>query len=384
MKLFNRLIAIVLAILTVFALAACGSSPNNVGGVDNKNDKGGKDDKASTVEISDAIKAAMEKNKHLTQANFFFVEDGTILTLGGDSEKKYAGEYSKLTGVKQLIAGAGLSSFALTESGELYCRDAKIAENVSMMAYCTTNVNVEGFCVINNELRRVDSYQHLQDNALNYMFKNYPSEDKLTGDIAFIEVDKHDFIVLNTEGKFFAYWTSEEYSQLDYTSFEDLCIVDIAKKMKVMGGGVQSLTVAGVKGDGTPVATGTYANDILSWGKLADLAMSDGIIVGLTEDGKVKMTGDYAEKMKSIVEGWTNIVAIEVGHATGGNIDDIVTAIDSDGTFHFACIMNEYNEPETGTISVDGVTGGRSCHKYVNGTEFYTTYEGKWEENTDE
>ena len=61
-----------------------------------------------------------------------------------------------------------------------------------------------------------------------------------------------------------------------------------------------------------------------------------------------------------------------------------VTAIDSDGTFHFACIMNEYNEPETGTISVDGVTGGRSCHKYVNGTEFYTTYEGKWEENTDE
>ena len=153
MKLFNRLIAIVLAILTVFALAACGSSSNNVGGVDNENDKGGKDDKASTVEISDAIKSAMEKNKPLTQANYFFVEDGTILTLGGDSEKKYAGEYSKLTGVKQLIAGAGLSSFALTESGELYCRDAKIAENVSMMAYCTTMPHLSRKCPSSSRLR---------------------------------------------------------------------------------------------------------------------------------------------------------------------------------------------------------------------------------------
>ncbi len=376
----RKILSLILALITVFSLASCGESTANgdtVGKVENNgNDK----NKVSTVEAADFIKAAMEKNKHLTQANYFFVGDGTILTLGGSSKKKYAGEYAKLTGVKQLIAGAGLSSFALTESGDLYCMDHKAAENVSMMAYCTTNVNVEGFCVINNELRRLDSYQSLQDNALNYMFKNYPSEDKLTGDIAFIEVDKHDFIVLNTEGRFFAYWTSEEYGQLDYTSFEDLVVVDIAKKMKVMGGGVQSLTVAGIKADGTPVATGTYAEDILSWGKLADLAMSDGMIVGLTADGKVKMTGDYAEKMKDIVEGWTNIVAIEVGHATGGNIDNIISAIDSNGVFHFAHIVNEYNEPESGSVSVDGAFGGSSCHKYTaDGTEYYTDYEGKWQ-----
>ncbi len=376
----KKILSLILALITVLSLASCGASTpsgDNVGSAD----KNGKGDKVKTVEAADFIKAAMEKNKHLTQANFFFVEDGTILTLGGDSEKRYAGEFVKLTGVKQLIAGAGLDAYALTESGELYGQNGKIADNVSIMQRCTTNSNVESFCVIDNRLVNIASYTNLEKSR-NEEFKNYPSGDTATGDIVFMEVDKHDFIVLNSEGRFFANWISEEYAQLDYTSFEDLVVVDIAKKMKVLKSEVQSLTVAGIKADGTPVATGTYAADILSWGKLADLAMSDGMIVGLTADGKVKMTGDYAEKMKDIVEGWTNIVAIEVGHATGGNIDDIISAIDSNGVFHFARILNEYNEPESGSISVDGVTGDRSCHKYTaDGSEYYTTYEGKWEKD---
>ncbi len=66
-----------------------------------------------------------------------------------------------------------------------------------------------------------------------------------------LEVDKHDFIVLNDEGKFFAYWTSEAYGELDFTGFEDLAIIDIAKYMTPMRSGeVKSLTVAGIKGDG--------------------------------------------------------------------------------------------------------------------------------------
>ncbi len=374
----KRILSLILALITVFSLASCGASTpsgDNVGNVDGN----GKDkNKVTTVEAADFIKAAMEKNKHLTQANFFFVEDGTILTLGGDSEKRYAGEFVKLTGVKQLIAGAGLDAYALTGSGELYGQYGKIADNVSIMQSCTTNSNVESFCVIDNRLVNIASYTNL-DKSHNEQFKNYPSGDTASGDIVFMEVDKHDFIVLNSEGKFFANWISEEYGQLDYTSFEGLVVVDIAKKMVTLKSEVQSLTVAGIKADGTPVATGTYAQDILSWGKLADLAMSGGLIVGLTADGKVKMTGDYAEKMKDIVEGWTNIVAIEAGYANGNFIDNIISAIDSEGTFHYACIMNEYNNPEFGSLSVDGVVG-KSSHKYTaDGIEYYTDYEGKWQ-----
>ena len=379
----KKLLSLILALIFVFSLASCGSSTANGGNVGKVDENGNKiedgKDKVTTVEAADFIKAAKEANKHLTQANFFFVEDGTIITLGGDSEKRYAGEFVKLTGVKQLIAGAGLDAYALTESGELYGRYGKIADNVSIMQACTTNSNVECFCVINNNLVRIASYTNL-DKSYNSEFKNYPTGETAKGEIVFLEVDKHDFVALNSEGTFYAYWTSEAYNDLDFTGFEGLAVIDIAKHMDTMKNELKSLTIAGIKADGTVVATGTYANDILSWGKLADIAMADGIIVGLTADGKVKMTGDYAEKMKDIVEGWTNIVAIEAGYANGSFIDNIVSAIDSNGIFHYACIMNEYNKPETGYVSVDGIEG-KSGYKYTaDGSEYYEK-DNKWEKD---
>ena len=146
------------------ALAACGSTGDVTDGTGGKSDKN--DKKASAVR-SDAIQAAMEANNQLTGSSYFLAKDGTLLTLGGDSERKQAGEYAKIPNVMKIIQGAGLSSFALTDSGELYYESSKIGENVSLATYCTTNTNVEGFCVINNELKRLNSYEQIDENALN-------------------------------------------------------------------------------------------------------------------------------------------------------------------------------------------------------------------------
>ncbi|MBR6709143.1 MAG: hypothetical protein IKL84_05635 [Clostridia bacterium] len=382
MKLFHRILSLVLAVLTVLALASCNAESDADG--EKQNDK---TDKVAALNATDAIKAAMEANNHLTTSNYFLAADGSVLVRESDYNNKQAAEYAKLANVKKLIAGAGLSAYALTESGEIYFENRKVAENVTMAAYCTTNVNVEGFCIINGELRRINSYGQLDDRSYNSAFKNYPSGEALSGEAVFIEVDKHDFIVLDSKGKFYTNWSSEAYDTLDFTGFEGLVMVDIAKHMDMMKHGVvNELTVAGIKADGTPVATGTYAEDILSWGKLADLAMNDGLIVGLTEDGKVKMTGLFAKQMKETVEGWTNIVAIEAGYATGSNVDNIVTALDSNGVFHYACIMNEYaSDIATGTGFLDGITGDAPWRKYTpDGKMFYTDHEYKWVENTDE
>lgn len=383
MKKFKIIIALMLVLFSLLALTSCDGGEESADG-GKKSEKG--ENKVATVELSDAIKASMEANNALTVANYFLADDGSILMRDSDRDVKEAGRYAQLPNVKKIIKGAGLSSFALTDDGKLYFEDKVISENVDMATYCNTNTNVEGFCVINNELKRIDSYRQIQENALNYMFKNYPSEDKLSGNIAFIEVDKHDFIVLNNEGKFFAYWMSEAYGTLDFTGFEDLAVIDIAKRMDTMiSGEVKSLTVAGIKGDGTVVATGTYKDDILSWGKLADIAMSDGMIVGLTEDGKVKMTGDFAEKMRETVEGWQDIIAIEAGYATGGNVDNIVTALDKNGNFYYCSIMNERSGIKAGSASVDKVNDDASWHKYTpDGKEYYSDWEGNWVENTDE
>ncbi len=382
MKTIYRIIALVLSVFTVFALMSCSTDSNTDGG--KQNDKGGSGTK---VQLSAAIKAAMAANDQLSGANYFLAADGSVLIRSSDFDKREAGEYAKLANVKKIIKGAGLASFALTDSGELYYETKKVADNVTMAAYCTTNANVEGFCIIGGELRRINSYQQLEEQSSNSKFINYPSGEELSGEAVFIEVDKHDFIVLDSKGNFYAYWSSEAYEALDFTGFENLAIIDIAKHMDVMKSGeVKTLTVAGIKGDGTVVATGTYAADVLSWGKLADIAMSDGMIVGLTEDGKVKMTGDFAEQMKETVEGWTDIIAIEAGYANGSNVDNVVTALDANGVFHYACIMNEYaSSIATGSGSVDSVTGSAPWRKYTSdGKEFYTDYDGNWVENTDE
>jgi hypothetical protein len=107
-----------------------------------------------------------------------------------------------------------------------------------------------------------------------------------------------------------------------------------------------------------------------------------GMIVGLTEDGKVKMTGDYAVKMKEAVEGWTDIVAIEAGYTNGGNIDYIVTALDKSGTFHYVSLINERTDASFGSASLDKINDDSTWHKYTpDGKEYYSNYDGEWEAN---
>lgn len=391
MKKLYRIMALVISILTVWSLASCSATPPNTSEVGGQNGNGDEGDK---VQFSTAIKAAMAANNQLSGTNYFLASDGSILAIGADDKNK-ATEYAKFPNVKKIIKGAGWNSLVLTESGELYFNSSgldfsgepysenkKVAENVTDARFCSNNVNISGYCIVGGEIRKMTDAGEVFNVSYNYEFKNYPSGEELSGEAVFIEVDKHDFIVLDSKGNFYANWTSEEYNTLDFTGFENLAIVDIAKKMELLSSTeVKSLTVAGIKGDGTVVATGTYAADILSWGKLADIAMGDGLIIGLTEDGKIKVTGDYAGQIKNDIEGWTNIIAIEVGYIPGG-IDHVVTALDSNGVFHYVGVESENDTvPSTGFGSLNGASK-YGWYKFTPDGKLYYIEEGNWVEET--
>ena len=332
------------------------------------------------AELADGIKASMTAGNALSGSNYFLASDGSILIMGEDEFDGLATAYSQMTGVEKIVRGTS-ALFALTDSGELYYADKVIGNGIEAVNYCTTNSNVEGFCISDNDIMWITSDEELYEYKRNSDFKDMATREPISGKPMTIEVDKHDFFVVTEEGKLFALVSSiDQYEGLDFTGFENLVLVDEAKHMN--SGDVESLTIAGIKRDGSVVAIGTYADDILSWGKLSDLAMSDGMIVALTEDGRVKMTGDFADKMKETVEGWTNITAIETGYANGNNIGYIITAVDTEGAFHYVSMTDERSSIDTGSATADiGSTGDRMWFKYsADGQEYYSE-NGAWELN---
>ncbi len=383
MKSLKKLIFIALALVLAMSLIACdedkvkdnGADTNKTAGVGNADtSKGGS---KKELDISQDIKNAMNANNALSGFNYFLAPDGSILVMGDSSDEGFADFYATLSNVEK-ISGNALAPFALTENGDLYYENSVIASEINSVGYCTTNTNMQGFCINDKDVLWITNDRKIFELPQTSKFVDMTTEEKLSGTPATIESDKHDFFVVTTEGKLYAKLNdTEQFKDLDLTGFDNLVLVDLAKHMDQFD--VESLTLAGLKADGSVVATGTYADDILSWGKLSYLTMSDGMIVGLTPDGKLKMTGDYAEKMKGFVEAWENITSVEVGYANGNNIGYIITAVDKDGTFYYTSLTQERSGADAGSASLEnGAVGGRFWYKYAPDGKVYFSDNGEW------
>lgn len=377
----KKIVCILLVLAIGLLMCACGEESG-------KEETNSKESSGEVVELGGGkvtviqeIANAREEANCLSGSYFLLAEDGSVITLGDDSDEDFAEIYAKIQGVKKLsLTNVGSAVVALTENGDLYYRDTVIGSNVKEVEYCTTNMNVEGFCLVGSDVMWITSDDVLHQYSRNSDFKHIQTKEPISGELMSMEVDKHDFTVVNENGEVFVYYggSSDAYASLDFSEFTEMAFVDIAKVME--DGEVKSLTVAGLKADGTTVAVGTYAQDILSWGKLAYLSMSDGMIVGLTTAGTLKMTGDYAEKMASVVEGWQNVTAVKVGNAQVNNVGSLITAKNQNGDFYYACLTDPRTSVQSGKISVTkGASGDRYCYKYApNGTTYFSD-NGGWE-----
>ena len=101
---------------------------------------------------------------------------------------------------------------------------------------------------------------------------------------------------------------------MESRNWENLVWVDSARyEHRAATRNELTLTVAGIQADGTVVACGEYADEILSWGSLSYLSMSEGLIAGLTTDGHARLTGQMARVLADEVNTWTDIAGIKVG-----------------------------------------------------------------------
>ncbi len=352
--------------------------------------------------IVDYVAAAIQAGDRLTSSTYFLAEDGSVLTCKEDSWGDFAADAATIANKKKLAVSASrMTVFALTQNGDLYYRKEKVAEGVEDIVYATTNVNEEGRFISGDKVYRVsctdtgnvnaslresapDNYVDVSGGKTvtlfpwNTNFLNLSSEKgtPVSGALTGLGVDKHDFFLLNGEGRvFLEAGSGTDYTGMDCFGWKDMAVIGAAKYMED-----PTLTVAGIQRDGTVLACGDYAEDILSWGPLADLSMSDGMIVGLTRDGALKMTGQYAEFMADEVESWTNIAAVQVGSTS--KIQAIVNAVGTDGKLYHLEYDSRWTELTVGVLDPAAGAAENSARWYryaPDGTVTRTSDTGEWE-----
>ena len=95
------------------------------------------------------------------------------------------------------------------------------------------------------------------------------------------------------------------------------------------------------------------------------------MIVGLTKDGDLRMTGRYAEFMAPEVESWKNIAAVKVGSTA--KIEAIVNAVDIDGKFYHLEYDRRWTELVSGVLDPEAgqAEKGAVWYKYApDGTAY--------------
>lgn len=414
---FKKVICVLLILCLLLSLAACGGEQS--GGEQSNgaeaSDGSGVSESGNAVEsdpgsvsqpaeIVQYVKDAMEAADRLTTGNYFLLEDGSVLTME-DTKRTFAAEYAALPDLKMIIdSSSEMELFALTESGEVYYHDTKIMDGIIDGAYNTTNVNQSIIAVTedaiynlyvtdspNEALRKSapDNYTDVMNKTVvhsqrmpgKYRDLSTENGDSASGPFAGVSAEKGDYFILTADGRVFT--DSEDYAGMSFFTWQNIAVFATQKRMLTSLNDDKcetEITVAAILADGTVMAEGTYAEEILSWGELSYITMSDSLIVGLTSDGVLKVTGSAAEYVESDLADWQNIVAVKVSGTS--KVERMINALDSDGNCYQLKFDSRWSENSIYIVSPeDGITGEfTACYKYCpDGGVYRTSSEGSWE-----
>ena len=386
------------------SLTACGGGAKpgagSASGADAK-------DADQALAAPDHVQAAIDAAGHLTTGGYFLAQDGSVLTLDKYSPGKdgyiYSTTYAALPNVKKLVEScSSFDLFALTESGELYFRDTKVLDGVLDMVYKTNNVNECGYAVTADNLYRVtvektaDVNDVLRtDNPERYtdvgeytvccagtiFVDNFMNKGKTTkGPFVSISAARSDFSVVTAGGKVYrALDYPEDYEAApSVEDWENVALFDARKNMLSSFGDDErksEVTAAAILADGSVVAEGTYAEEILSWGGLSYLSLADAVVVGLKPDGTLKIAGAAVQEAAAEIAGWTDIVAVKATQDGSSSETGVISAMDKNGDWYYIRFSEEGTVYDNFRLSVtDGIVAGeRRIYKYTSDGNVYVT-----------
>jgi len=317
---------------------------------------------SAIAENADRIQAAIDAANTLSTFAYI-LPDGSLVA--NPSAEEFTDTYTSIGKIRKIEHTSHSDNPAvLTESGDLYVGNKLVAQNIQEVLY--PEMKMSGYGVYFAEDNTVAEFDFDSDEVTVWprlhdyqKFTRYDTETfepiYFDGKVTFATCDDFYFWVLDEEGRPYCYgevsgnlykadiediytFDYDKFPELPFWSLElhnwnDLAVFAFAAD-EDLARNKEFFTYAGIKKDGTVVACGEHAEEILSWGPLVYLDGKDGNILGVTADGKVKLAGpDALAPVLDELNTWSNIVSAKLisGNSTSYNIG--VLAATDDGSF---------------------------------------------------
>lgn len=190
-------------------------------------------------------------------------------------------------------------------------------------------------------------------NQLNLSDITNPKDIQMAGDITFVLTSDKRII-----GR--GYHTTEFGAYMNWSNIESMKI------------GHYQVTIVARDSSGKfyKDGHGTSLMDFSDWSNVIDYDAEGGLVAGLTNDNKIKITGYGAnDGLKSVVSQWTDIVKVQVGqsHVVGLKRDGTVVAANTSGTSNAFTNVGSWTNIVDIMTDVYGTFGVRN-----DGTVLYT------------
>ena len=327
-NLMRRALAFTLAAAMTVGFTGCGKeeqSEAQMEGSQVQTEESGKHKKAD-----ERIENAKAANQYLKRYLTIRTPDGTIYSMGNikDGRTDYIRDY-------------------LDPEGNFYVRGNLRQEDVTDYAFTNQDICMivgdrllgKGDFPFHDYMQDEDSWE--MTDFTDQMLRNTEEASTIPTEI-FSEynhlwgLDEDGYPYMDREA--FHYF-DEDYDgepDIECVSWTDLAVFDIAFGSDDIIPELKDITIAGIQKDGTVLAEGPMAEEILSWGPLAHISMTKDMAVGLTMDGKIKAAGNMADVLLNLTDSMTDVVGVSL-------IDDKmnieVKAVDKEGNIYW---FNDY------------------------------------------
>ncbi|MDO4647380.1 MAG: hypothetical protein Q4B26_01930 [Eubacteriales bacterium] len=281
------------------------------------------------IEVREEIRTSLEAAQKI--AGYTAIcSDGTFISDESDLEEIMS--FYRTLDLKTLtLPETNEPYLALATDGKLYYGTTMCAENIEEITYYTKRQTpgiASGFAIGTNGTVYELNSEHLS-NVLTV--EERPDIGKITN-ISYMNSSKNNYVIIYKDGTV-EYMpdgnSAEDWAEYDISGWKDIALFALQKYRSPEADQNES-TVVAVSGDGTVYATGTHAEEVLSWGPLRYIDACSDTIVGVTMDGELKVTGrslDYFFATNDL-SAWNKILAVEATEAG-------FTAVDTEGGVYF-------------------------------------------------